>query len=928
MYSSPVGTVNNPISPMFFYPKPLIRLPTKFPLQECRRNLQISLRNPKRLHLFHCPRAILRNPNTNSVPSFVESDDFVNRVLRTNPSRVEPKYLTGNRLYTQKEKDDLRKNGFGNRFFNTLRWLNSKVLMSENDKESDQGNLMKSEEEVYLPDILREYKGKLYVPKQVFGASLSEEKEFDKNMEELPKLRYNDFRKYLKSDQVKLLSFKEDSGISYGYRDFVVDLKETPGGKSFRNAKWVMKLDQNQTQALLKEYKGPRYKIEKHVMASVGKLTEYPHPVASKISSRIMVELGVLTAVMAAAATVVGGFLTSALFAVTGTVFAVAIYVIWPITKPIFMKLFGVLEKIYNNLDVLHEEILSKFYELYISGGASANIEMLKPIMLVLMIMVFLTRFTLSRRPKNFRKWDMWQVSEFCQSKSEARVDGSTGVTFNDVAGIEVAVEELQELVRYLKDPELFDKMGIKPPHGVLLDGPPGCGKTLVAKAIAGEAGVPFYQMAGPEFVEILVGAGAARIRDLFMRAKVNKPSVIFIDEIDALGARRQGISRESKDHINNAQTQERETTLNQLLVELDGFDTSKGVIFLGATNRMDLLDPALLRPGRFDRKIKVKPPNAKGRLEILKVHARKVKLSDTVDLSSYANNLQGWSGAKLAQLLKEAALIAGRKRYFEEEEKHNTILTEDMDEAVDRLRIGPKRVGMILSEQGQTRRAAVEVGVALTAHLLRRLENAKVECCDRASIIPRGKTKSRVLFHSLDEDLYIFESRPQMLHRLQIKLGGRAAEEVIFGRNISNASVEYHADASRLAHEIVTLYDFERSLYDYSNLSAPPLNFNLDNETHRKTEKLTLDKYGKTVAMLRMHSAALCKTIQVLLNREEITGDDIEFILDNYPPQTPTNLVLDEKDPGSLPYMKQMQAQSKELDYFIDLMKKNEAFR
>ncbi|CAI9772646.1 unnamed protein product [Fraxinus pennsylvanica] len=892
MNSSPVGTINNPILPMFCYSKPSVSLPTNFPLQKFSRNLQFPLRNRKRLRFFHCPRAILLNPCTNSVPSFDESDDlsddFVNRVLRANPSRVEPKYLTGNRLYTQKEKDDLTKNGFGYRFFKTLRRLNSKVLVSENDKESgEEGNLVKSEGEVYLPDILREYKGKLYVPKQIFSSSLSEEEEFGKNVEELPKLSYNGFQKYLESDQVKLLSFKEDSGISYGYRYFVVDLKEIPGGKSFHKTKWAMKLDQNLMQALLKEYKGPRYNIENHMMASVGKLTEYPHPVASKISSRIMVELGMLTAVMAAAAAVVGGFLASALFAVTGSVFAASIYVIWPITKPIFMKLFGVLLEVYNNLDVLREGIFSEFYELYTSGGASANIEMLKPIMLVLMIMVLLTRFTLSRRPKNFRKW----------------------------------------LVRYLKDPELFDKMGIKPPHGVLLDGPPGCGKTLVAKAIAGEAGVPFYQMAGPEFVEILVGAGAARIRDLFKRAKVNKPSVIFIDEIDALGARRQGISHESKDHINNAQTQERETTLNQLLVQLDGFDTSKGVIFLGATNRMDLLDPALLRPGRFDRKIKVKPPNAKGRLEILKVHARKVKLSDTVDLSRYANNLQGWSGAKLAQLLKEAALIAGRKKHIEGEEKHNTILTEDMDDAVDRLRIGPKRVGMNLGEQGQTRRAAKEVGVALTAHLLRRLENAKVARCDRASIIPRGKTKSRVLFHSLDEDSNLFESRPQMLHRLQVKLGGRAAEEVICGRNISNASIEYHADASRLAHEIVTLYNFERSLYDYSNLSAPPLNFSLDNETRWRTEKLTLNKYGKTVAMLRMHSAALCKTIQVLLNREEITGDDIEFILDNYPPQTPANLVLEEKDPGSLPYMKQMQAQSNELEYFIGLMKKNEAF-
>ncbi|KAL2524938.1 FtsH extracellular protease family [Abeliophyllum distichum] len=816
------------------------------------------------------------------MPSFVEDEDFVTRVLRANPSRVEPKYLTGNRLNTQKEKNELRKNGFGYRFFETLRWLNSKALVSENDKESgEEGNLVKPEGEVYLPDILREYKGNLYVPNQVFGASLSEEEEFNKNVEELPKLSYDVFQKYLKSDQVKLLSCKEDSGISNGNRNFVVDLKETPGGKSFLKTKWVMKLDQNQVQALLNEYKGPRYEIEKHMMASVGKLLEYPHPVASNISSRIMVELGVLTAVMAAAAAVVGGFLASAVFAVTSFVFAVAFYVIWPITKPILTILLGVLETAYYNLDVLSKEIFSKLYELYTSGGASANIEMLKPIMLVLLIMVLLTRFTLSRRPKDVKKWDMWQTNEFSQSKSEARVDGSTGVTFNDVAGVEVAVEELKELVRYLKDPELFDKMGIKPPHGVLLEGPPGCGKTLLAKAIAGEAGVPFYQTAGPEFVQLLAGVGAARVRDLFKRAKVNKPSVIFIDEIDALGIRRQGLSDESKDFINNLITQERETALNQLLVELDGFDTSKGVIFLGSTNRMDLLDPALLRPGRFDRKIKFKPPSAKGRLEILKVHAHKVKLSDTVDLSSYANNLQGWSGAKLAQLLQEGALIAGRKKHVDGEENHDAILTEDMDEAVDRLRFGPKRVGMNLGEQGQTRRATTVVGVAFTAHLLRRLENAKVAHCDRVSIIPRGQTLSRVLFHCFDDESDIWERQPQMLHRLQVLLGGRTAEEVIFGRNTSKASAEYLANAYRLAQEIVTTITL-------CNSSEPPLNF----------------------------GAALRKTIQVLLNREEITGNDIELILDNYSPQTPASQVMEEIDPGSPPFSMKMQAQSNESEY------------
>ncbi|KAH0698349.1 hypothetical protein KY289_015831 [Solanum tuberosum] len=481
---------------------------------------------------------------------------------------------------------------------------------------SDEGSLMKSGD-VFLKDILREYKGKLYVPEQIFGANLSEEQEFEKNVEDLPKMSLVDFQKYMKFDKIKLLTFKEDSGASLGLRsrDFIVELKEMPGEKSLQRTKWAMKLDQSQAQALLEEYTGPRYEVEKQMMSWVGKLPEYPNPAASKISSRVMVELGMLTAVMTAAAVIVGAFLASAVFAVTSFVFVVTVYVMWPVAKP-FLKLFfglifGILERVWDKVADAFADggIFSKLYELYTFGGVSASIEMLKPIMLVFVTMVLLVRFTLSRRPKNFRKWDIWQGIEFSQSKPQARVDGSTGVTFNDVAGIEEAVEELQELVRYLKNPELFDKMGIKPPHGVLLEGPPGCGKTLVAKAIAGEAGVPFYQMAGSEFVEVLVGVGSARIRDLFKRAKVNKPSVIFIDEIDALATRRQGIFSESTDHLYNAATQERETTLNQLLIELDGFDTGKGVIFLGATNRRDLLDPALLRPGRFDRKVATNEP-------------------------------------------------------------------------------------------------------------------------------------------------------------------------------------------------------------------------------------------------------------------------------------------------------------------------------
>ncbi|KAK3228122.1 hypothetical protein Dsin_007984 [Dipteronia sinensis] len=866
-------------------------------------------------------------------------EDFVTRVLKENPSQVEPKYLIGQKLCTLKEKQDIgRTNDPG-----VLQILAEKLKLRGESKEVS-GNRNESGN-VYLKDILREYKGKLYVPEQVFGDELSEEEEFDKSVKELPEMSVEDFRKYMKNNKVKLLTSKEAvTGVAVmnGYREFVVDLKEIPGDKSLQRTKWSMRLNEYEAQALLEEYTGPQSEIERHMMSLVGKLPEYPHPVASSISSRMMVELGMVTAFMAAAAAVVGGFLASAVFAVTSFIYATTVYVVWPIAKP-FFKLFlgiafGILERVWDNVvDIFGEGgiVSSKFYEFYTFGGISSSIEVLKPIMFVLLTMVLLVRFTISRRPKNFRKWDLWQGIDFSRSKAEARVDGSTGVKFNDVAGIDEAVEELLELVRYLKNPDLFDKMGIKPPHGVLLEGPPGCGKTLVAKAIAGEAGVPFYQMAGSEFVEVLVGVGSARIRDLFKRAKVNKPSVIFIDEIDALATRRQGIFKESTDQLYNAATQERETTLNQLLIELDGFDTGKGVIFLAATNRRDLLDPALLRPGRFDRKIKIRPPNAKGRTEILKIHATKVKMSDSVDLSSYAKNLPGWSGAKLAQLVQEAALVAVRKG-------HDSILQSDMDDAVDRLTVGPKRVGIELAHQGQCRRATTEVGVAMTSHLLRRYENAKVEGCDRISIVPRGQTLSQVVFQRLDDESYMFERRPQLLHRLQVLLGGRAAEEVIYGQDTSKASINYLADASWLARKILTIWnlenpmvlhgepppwrkkvkfvgprlDFEGSLYDDYGLIEPPVNFNLDDDVAQRTEDLLRDMYGRTVSLLRRHHAALLKTVKVLLNKKEISGEEIDFILNNYPPQTPLSLLLEEENPGTLPFIKK--EQGNEFEYAL----------
>lgn len=855
------------------------------------------------------------------------NDDFVTRVLKENPSQVEPRFRVGDAVYTSTERQRLKNKSFDFGAFRILKRLNLKEKVTTSEGSEKIGD-EKLEGNVYLKDILREYKGKLYVPEQMFQANLSEEEEFDQNCDTLPKMSYEEFVKFMERDKVKLLILKEQSGVisGVGFADFIVELKEIPGDKSLHRTKWAMRLKPDQAQALLEEYKGPQYEIETRQTSWVGKLPEYPNPVASSISSRIMAEFRMISIIMAAAALILASFLASFVVAVTCFVFAAAVYVVWPIVRP-FLKIIlstvsGIFERIWDNLLFFSDtEVFSKLYEFYTVGGGSESLLMWRPILLVTLTMVLIIRFTLSRKVKNFRKWDIWQGMKFSQSKAQARVDGSTGVTFADVAGIEDAVKELQELVIYLKNPGLFDKMGIKPPHGVLLEGPPGCGKTLVAKAIAGEAGVPFYEMAGSEFVEVLVGVGSARIRDLFMRAKVNKPSVIFVDEIDALGSRRQEIFSGPTDHLYNAATQERETTLNQLLTELDGFDTGKGVIFLGATNRKDLLDPALLRPGRFDRKIRIRPPNAKGRLDILKVHAKKVKLSPSVDLSTYANDLPGWSGARLAQLLQEAALVAARKG-------HEAVERSDIGDAVDRLTLGPKRAGIKLGNHVQRRLATTEVGTAITSHLLRRLENAKIEQCDRVSIIPRGRTFSQVVFHRLDDESYKLERRPQLLHRLQVFLGGRAAEEVIFGRDTSTASVAYLADATWLARKIITIWnlenpmvihgepppwrkgvdfvgprrDFEGSLYAHHGYIEPPLNFNLDDEVVKRSEDLLRDMYEKTVSLLRQHHAALLKTVKVLLKQKEMRGEEIDHILDKYPAETPITVLLDEECPDSLP--------------------------
>ena len=370
------------------------------------------------------------------------------------------------------------------------------------------------------------------------------------------------------------------------------------------------------------------------------------------------------------------------------------------------------------------------------------------------------------------------QIMQFGKSKAREVDEESPKITFEDVAGIKEAKEELEEIKEFLKDPEKFNKMGAKIPKGILLIGPPGTGKTLLAKAVAGEAGVPFYSISGSDFVEMFVGVGASRVRDLFEKAKKSSPSIVFIDEIDAVGRMRGAGLGGGHD--------EREQTLNQLLVEMDGFEANSGVILIAASNRPDVLDPALLRPGRFDRQIVVDRPDLIGREQILKVHAKDKPLSKSVKLKSIARQTPGFTGADLANLLNEAALLAARKN-------NKTISHKIIEDSIDRVMAGPEKKSQLMSEEERLVIAYHETGHALVGWAL-----PNADPINKVTIIPRGRALGYT--QALPEEDKYLTSKAELKDRLAMLMGGRVAEELIFADPTTGAAndIEKATDIAR----------------------------------------------------------------------------------------------------------------------------------
>lgn len=463
-------------------------------------------------------------------------------------------------------------------------------------------------------------------------------------------------------------------------------------------------------------------------------------------------------------------------------------------------------------------------------------------------------------------------VMEIGKSKAKVYIEKETGVTFNDVAGIDEAREELMEVVEFLKTPERYRRLGGKIPKGVLIVGAPGTGKTLLARAVAGEAGVPFFSISGSDFVEMFVGVGAARVRDLFIQAAEKAPCIIFIDELDAVGKAR-GISPLGAH-------EEREQTLNQLLVEMDGFNPNKSVIIMAATNRPEILDPALLRPGRFDRHVVLDRPDLKGREKILRVHAKSVRLSLKVDLATIAARTPGFVGADLANLVNEATLLAARKGKDEVE-------MSDFDEAIDRIVAGLEKKTRVMNPKEKETVAYHEAGHALVAE-----SRPNADRVSKISIIPRGVAALGYTQQLPTEDRYLLK-RTELLDRLDVLLGGRVAEEIVFG-DVSTGAQNDLQRATDMARHMVAQYGMSEQLglatfeeprnAAFLNIPGPQGQREYSEQTaqtiDQEVQKLLNDAHHRVKQTLTAKRATLESLAKLLLEKEVIDRATLDQLL------------------------------------------------
>jgi cell division protease FtsH len=482
------------------------------------------------------------------------------------------------------------------------------------------------------------------------------------------------------------------------------------------------------------------------------------------------------------------------------------------------------------------------------------------------------------------------QAMSFGKSRAKRLNDSQPKVTFADVAGVDEAKQELQEIIDFLKNPEKFQALGAKIPRGVLLLGNPGTGKTLLARAVAGEAGVPFFHISGSDFVEMFVGVGASRVRDLFDQAKTHRPAIIFIDEIDAVGRHRGAGLGGGHD--------EREQTLNQLLVEMDGFDPNAGVILMAATNRPDVLDPALTRPGRFDRRIIVDNPDAKGRLEILNVHIKGKPLGGDVDVEIMSKRTAGFSGADLANLVNEAALLAARRN-------KQQLTNSEFEESIERVIAGPERRSRLIQPREKSVLAYHEVGHALLAKLLPNAENPH-----KVTILPRGMALGYTL--TLPSEDRFMTSKLQMVDEMTVLLGGRVAEELVFNEVWTGAQNDLER-TTEMARRMICEFGMSENLgpLQFGRRSGPVFLGRDMQEDRNYSEEVAAKidaeiksyveaSYAVAREMLTEHRAVLDRIVNVLLEKETLTWEEIDRLIAGEP--EPPALTPTQTPPPSAP--------------------------